>query len=763
MSSLPNFQTSLLTAVSLFKSPQWQSSQRDRFKNGDLRFEAGLEKMHDLLEVLRTTLAVDHTSAAWNDAVPHIMQLGTHWDSVSLGARTYNATPQNTLWMFLSHDVMPSLGRAWGFWSIEESIIPDTLGGPLWFLPQPDAYNPDRLVLPVQTVARWWLGLLDCSQEEIWPDATDDRLRTFQNWLGGHTTAETAKIAEWFPDDAHFDYRAKNGDHPNIHTVRNMFLWARALEDGYKQLVDFLTPGIDPRDTDPQVNKVLQLLELFRLAHDFTAETNDFDAIKADRDFISLVPHRLADGPFFSIIASAKQMLEGPQDFADVLSNRFKHMSGAVTCPDVFTDHEMSTPMIHTADVGAVSERDEISECLTATLATWLSDTPNRNGVVSNALIALRRMPRHEEFAADIMYLDALHSLSQGDFKAAEEKLTLGLDLCKETSFGPVYHKIAEASFGLSVAQKALDQNRCERAFRTILRSVSREYLDRWMLGQVPFKHSIRLAAADHSEHFWPDLVRPYPSIELAQPLDQHSEIFKTFFGLMWQGADETEVKLFIRQNKAELKRKLHDVRGDTFVTVVTKMVADFVSRIDQMSSDQPDAKKYERRIKRTLLHLVNNLPVSYLSACDFRNQTPLLMAAAKNDHELVQALLLKGVDVDCQDTLGRTALHTAVMAGADDCFQMLLRAGANPTLKTSTGKNIAIAIAELGRGTMFECLLQNKAWRLDEEDAQRAYEIAQNGQAEYKKLRKLYAEEGIKIGGRLGYQKVVEIAAAYR
>ena len=57
----------------------------------------------------------------------------------------------------------------------------------------------------------------------------------------------------------------------------------------------------------------------------------------------------------------------------------------------------------------------------------------------------------------------------------------------------------------------------------------------------------------------------------------------------------------------------------------------------------------------------------------DFKGQTPLMLAANEGDVELVHLLLEAGADVDAQDYIGRTALHSAVTGRSAKCVELVL------------------------------------------------------------------------------------------
>jgi uncharacterized protein len=65
---------------------------------------------------------------------------------------------------------------------------------------------------------------------------------------------------------------------------------------------------------------------------------------------------------------------------------------------------------------------------------------------------------------------------------------------------------------------------------------------------------------------------------------------------------------------------------------------------------------------------------------------TPLVRATIGGQLEMVQALLKLGADVDRTTVSGHTALSMAVSLERDDVLPVLLKAGANPSLRNDLG-----------------------------------------------------------------------------
>jgi len=96
----------------------------------------------------------------------------------------------------------------------------------------------------------------------------------------------------------------------------------------------------------------------------------------------------------------------------------------------------------------------------------------------------------------------------------------------------------------------------------------------------------------------------------------------------------------------------------------------------------------------------------------------------------------------------------------ADQCFEILLAAGANPMLETFAGKTSAIFAAEFGRATIFEMILKRTSYRMGKSELKEAYALAQGSADNFKAKRKAYAIQGYEIAGRKGFQRIAELTS---
>ncbi len=90
-----------------------------------------------------------------------------------------------------------------------------------------------------------------------------------------------------------------------------------------------------------------------------------------------------------------------------------------------------------------------------------------------------------------------------------------------------------------------------------------------------------------------------------------------------------------------------------------------------------------------------------------YQKQRALFEAAKQGDRELVQDLLIQGVDKDAHDAQGRTALMHAVAHGHKEVIELLVREGANINLIDKGGSDTALSLAvEKADSTLVQLLI---------------------------------------------------------
>lgn len=111
---------------------------------------------------------------------------------------------------------------------------------------------------------------------------------------------------------------------PEMRTIRQRLRVARMIQDGYQRLLAFLCPNVEKACTDPQQNKLLQLVALFQAIYNLTVESSEHGGSYREQDAWfegKLAPWDRVD-TFLSIVPS----LDGASRYsmlAERLSRRF--------------------------------------------------------------------------------------------------------------------------------------------------------------------------------------------------------------------------------------------------------------------------------------------------------------------------------------------------------------------------------------------------------------------------------------------------------
>jgi ankyrin repeat protein len=97
-------------------------------------------------------------------------------------------------------------------------------------------------------------------------------------------------------------------------------------------------------------------------------------------------------------------------------------------------------------------------------------------------------------------------------------------------------------------------------------------------------------------------------------------------------------------------------------------------------------------------------------SSKDLWDLTPLHMAVARSNREVVELLLTYSADVNARDINNRTPLHRAVVFGHKDVAELLLANNADVNVKDNNGSTPLHLAADAGEKDVAELLLTNKA-----------------------------------------------------
>lgn len=539
---------------------------------------------------------------------------------------------------------------------------------------------------------------------------------------------------------------------PSMRLIRQRLLVARLTQDGYQRLVKFLCPKVDVTCTDPNKNKVLQLIGLFETIYNLTIQSWRLTTNEADEDacFESLLSELGNSDLFLSILPSARETAY--QELAGRLTRRFCRMEADSPLEDLI--------LIRKEDAGEITYRREKQlkqefdedvrlanllerircsspwRALQAESAYWVvGQVPGREDLplkvrqmavyrmrelattpgqivlailhelgflldcdrtarpkdamqqVEHLLNEAQASPGSVEWKAPLLRFRAKHRLAQNDFSGASADFRLALYACSERSFGGLRGEIARDGLAVEVA---------ENGFSPKVGKNQQEY-HRNMLAYGMFLDgpaSLEDTVAECENYFWTDLYQPYSGFARQEgpATIQLKAVFEQAFGLIekadWTGFDEW-MKRYVSKFK---DKNLKDARRNSVLLLWMKMLNTFEGRLPmlkmmtppQLSNGVHIVEKGMVNWRVAIQILVKAWPVQAKIA-DFKAQTPLMLAASNGDVELTR-LLVPFSDIDAQDKLGRTALHSAVLGRSRECLAAVLEA--NPdVLKVSEGE----------------------------------------------------------------------------
>ncbi|HDY7840646.1 TPA: ankyrin repeat domain-containing protein [Vibrio vulnificus] len=303
----------------------------------------------------------------------------------------------------------------------------------------------------------------------------------------------------------------------------------------------------------------------------------------------------------------------------------------------------------------------------------------------------------YEFSKAQVLRFEAFHFIAQNKLPEAEKKLNLAIDECKKYSFGKLRGDLARDAFSLAIANQKLIPNNHEKYFRDMTYWGGFEGVTE-KLGKIDIYNVSR----ELHKYFWEHLYQCYPNY---QPLFASSlNDFKAFScDLAACIKDGLPIGQVLKKHRNLRKKQLKYPQADSVIMLMMKISYEMLDKLRYYRQSMPPEIESELHSTFTgtidaIREIVQEWP-DIVNVSDFKQQTPLMLAAHNKDYETVEVLLKANADTDLRDFTGRTALHSAAASRCLKSASLLLEYGCNGKIVNvdgSTALHTAVRVGEI-------------------------------------------------------------------
>lgn len=545
---------------------------------------------------------------------------------------------------------------------------------------------------------------------------------------------------------------------PSMHVIRQRLKIARMTQDGYERLLKYLCPNTQLDCTDPNQNKLIQLLSLFHTIYNLTIDAyqqSPSSELEQEAYFDSkLTPWDKAD-LLMSIAPSMRGKID--QYFPKRLTKIFLGLTPKSPLENLVSLDEESEKLIipkrleliksdfeEERRISQLRERIRVASPWRTLLSEdnyWvlsqLAQQPDFSAKIKNMVLKrLREIAENESQKVEVNIIE-LDSLLNVDAKERATDAKSRVQFLLDESKGSKAYEEWKAPLLRFSAKHKLFQNNLEGAvndFKQALRAceersfaglrgeIARDgfatelvlngliknnqeiyyrnmlaYME-WPNGSIAFED----ATVECEEFFWDTLYQPYPEVEkfvtqsklVTERLAKESTKF--IFEAKWD-----ELNLWFKKNAKHLSGKnFKNARRDSVLTLWIKFYQTLVKNSSGLKQGIPydlasEFEKYETMLKNWR-KAITLLIEAWPEQAKMADfkNQTPLMLVAENGDTELTKLLLNFSDINAQDFKGRTALHAAVISKSLDCVSVILESAEINTQMRTFEGNNALHMA---------------------------------------------------------------------
>ncbi|WP_235862042.1 ankyrin repeat domain-containing protein [Photobacterium kishitanii] len=314
-----------------------------------------------------------------------------------------------------------------------------------------------------------------------------------------------------------------------------------------------------------------------------------------------------------------------------------------------------------------------------------------------------------------VLRFEAIHLIAQNKLSEAEKKLNLAIDNCKKYSFGKLRGSLAKDAFSLAIANQKLIPNNHEKYFRDMAYWGGFEGVtDKF--GKIDIYNVSR----ELHEYFWKELYKCYPSYQPLYASCLH-DVEKFNRDFMTCIKDDQPIEQVLKKHKELKKKQLKYPQADSIMMLMMKVSYETLAKLSRYKhpisiEDINEIKKVSKSIIIAIRQVIELWP-EIVNISDFKQQTPLMLAAHYNDYETVEVLLKAKADPNLHDFTGRTALHAAAASRCLKGASLILEHGCDATITTVEGATALHTATRMGDIPIVKLLIKKQPELLNIKD----------------------------------------------
>lgn len=566
---------------------------------------------------------------------------------------------------------------------------------------------------------------------------------------------------------------------PTARVIRMRLLIARAIQEGYEQLVKYLTPGVDKLSFNFNENKTLQLFELYGYVYNLTFEAHikkgDLGLNEENKYFEERLPSFFMYD-LLRIFTSANNH-DIPWSTADRINSIFSRSGEEDVLDDIFplSECEVEKYIKTIKEEGDYSNdylmrRDNLISKLKQNKAPFkqLQDVDDFEVVYGAGMVQLNQYPNPNTVDMIVDRLKILESTTTESMKRilfeleihliinkfdskTEEKVSNLLSEAKDSDdfefskaivlrYEALHYiaqnKLKEAEKNLKLAIEECNKYSFGKFRGFLARDVfalaianqklipnnhESYFRDMYYWGVMKKNTDIYDVSRKLHEYFWKELYQCYPNYQpLFSSCSSDIEKFSREFSECLENGSSLE--LLLKNNKALKNKQLKYPQADSIILLMMKGYYKLIHNLNN------EKKMFATDIVNEIsdacnkmiqgVHNIIELWPEIVNITDFKLQTPLMFAANNKDHQTVEVLLKVNANPDLQDLTGRTALHAAAASRCVKSAYLILEYGCDTTIVTEEGATALHTATRMGDLPIVELLIEKRPELLKIEDS---------------------------------------------